>query len=362
MKKFTTYLFIIILLLINCTNTKKTKSANSKPSAIMEDYILYERKIKNLSYTLVSYAPMEEWFREEAKGKNDEEIVSLYEQLPLIGDLDNFDELPLEKRKEYILQISETILENNKAYKEITSTSHETAVDAMNKTFQFYNDLFPEQEMDIMLILNPFFPNGGMGAFTNKGDGTKQGRLEMGIARLSHLENVNFEVFIAHEFTHIVHQYLGGKDLMDIEDRWRDDPSITEDIPLFTEGVASYYSAVIMNKTGNLVDTFFYSSYASGPIGSPDFVQTVAQKYLEDVAGKPINSELHRAWFGSQSDPKIRPFEQYQAIGYFLGYHIVKNLIDSGKYTMKTLLEQPILSMQKEMKGELTAFLKQRNN
>ncbi len=357
MRKFT-YLFIIILLLINCTNTKKTKSANSKLSAIMEDYILYEGKTKNLSYTLVSYAPIEEWFREKAKGKNDEEVISLYEQLPLIGDLDNFDKSPLEKRKEYILQISETILENNKAYKEINSISHETAVDAMNKTFQFYNDLFPEQEMDIMLILNPFFPNGGMGAFTNKEDGTKQGRLEIGIAILSHLENVDFEVFIAHEFTHIVHQYLGAKDLMAIEDRWEDDPSLTEEIPLFTEGIASYYSAVIMNKTENLVDTFFYSSYASGPIRNPHFIQTVAQKYLEDVAGRPVNLELHRAWFGSKSDPKIRPFEQYQAIGYFLGYHIVKNLIDSGKYTMKTLLEQPVLTMQKEMKGEIIAFLK----
>lgn len=358
MRKFVIYLFIIVVL-INCTNTKKIKSANSKPSAIMKDYILYEGKTKNLSYTLASYAPMEEWFRVEAESKSDEEIVLLYEQLPLIGDLDNFDRLPSEERKKNILEISEIILENNKAYKKLNSTSHETVIDAMNKTFQFYSDLFPEQKMNVMLVLNPFFCNGGMGAFTNKTDGTEQGRLEVGIAILSSLEYIDFEVFIAHEFTHIVHQYLGGRDLVDISE---DDPSLTDDLPLFTEGVASYYSAVIMNKVGNLVRTFFYSSYDSGPIGDPNFIQIVAQKYLEDVAGKPLSYELHKAWFSGESDSQIRPFEPYQAIGYFLGYHVIKNLIDSGKYTMRTLLEQPALTMQKEMKGEIIAFLKQRSN
>lgn len=339
--------------LMTCTSARKGSDSGNMPSSSLEDYVLFEEKNKNLSYKLVSYAPMEQWFREEAKGKSADEIVALYEQLPLIRDLDSYDRYPSEERKKYILEISQIIIENGEKYKKMNSDFHDTAVPAMIETFQFFSQLLPEKEMNIVLILNPFFSNGGMGQLIPKTNETDLGRLEIGIARLSGTGGLNLEVFVAHEFVHIVHQYLGAADIVEVADH----SLLTENLPLFTEGMATYYSAVIMDKEGDYPSVFFYDSYRSGPIRNPDFVQKVAQKYLDNAAGKPISNELHLAWFGSRSKPENRPFEQYQAIGYFLGYHTVKSLLDSGQYTMKTLLEQPSMTMQEEMSTAVLALL-----
>ena len=73
--------------------------------------------------------------------------------------------------------------------------------------------------MDIILVINPFFKNGGMGAVNTLADGSKQGRLEVGVAIMADLLNDEQRtlVFLAHELTHIVHQYFGAGDMGDLD-------------------------------------------------------------------------------------------------------------------------------------------------
>lgn len=359
MKDYTLLVMVLMSLTYGCTSTPSPNKASGETKALaadvdtsngisssMDDYIIYHDRIGNITYSIASYEPMETWFTSQAKGKSDEEILTLYDQLPLIKDTDSYDHDSPEKNKR-IMAITEAILENEN-YAFTKQLILDSTAPALEKSSQFFSHLYPEQEMNIILVLNPFFVNGGMGIMKTLPDGRKQGRLEVGTAVMSDAFNDELDAvtFLAHELTHIVHQYFGGasEEIVDFTS-----PDITMDLSLFMEGAASYYSGLIA-ETDDYGHIFLQKEYDEpGPIYDEGFVKTVAAKYYEEMAGQPY-SEVHRLWYSGFTAPEERPFAQYPAIAYFLGYHAVKNLIETEAFTLKSLLERPAMELQEPIR------------
>ena len=124
---------------------------------------------------------------------------------------------------------------------------------------------------------------------------------------------------------------------------------ITVDIGLFSEGLASYLSGLI-GETEENGKIFLQQEYRQpGPIDGEDFVQTVAAKYAEDMAGQPFGEE-YRLWASGFTNPEERPFPEYPAIMYYLGYHAVKYLHEVENFTITSLLETPLTRMQEPVR------------
>ncbi len=361
LNKHTLLVMVLGILAYGCTSNSPNKASTSAETKVLvagidtsnglssslDDYIIAQNTLGNITYSIASYEPVETWFISQAKGKSDEEIFSLYDQLPLIKDTDNYDNAPLSIKNKGVKAITGVILENED-YAFVKQLVLDSATPALAKCSQFFSQLYPEQEIDIILVLNPFFVNGGMGAMNTLPDGRKRGRLEVGTAIMSDGFSNELEVvtFLAHELTHIFHQYLGASGMMEFDVT---SPVLTEDFALFTEGVASYYSGLIA-ETDAYGHIFLQNEYDEpGPIYEEGFVKTVATKYYAEMAGQPFG-EKHRLWFGAFTTPEERPFAQYPAIAYFLGYHAVKHLIETNAFTLKTLLEKPVMEMQEPLR------------
>ena len=323
--------------------------ASIEVSSSLEDYIIARGAVGNITYSIANYEPMETWFVSQARGKRYEEIEALYEQLPLIRDTDKFKEdIPPDQKKMRLEHITAPIINNHDDYVRAKKILQKVAVSSMEKTSEFFKNSDLGKKMDIILVINPFFKNGGMGIVNTLADGSKQGRLEVGVAIMA--DQLNDEqrtlVFLAHELTHIVHQYFGAGDMEDLD---YTAPGITVDIGLFSEGLASYLSGLI-GETEENGKIFLQQEYRQpGPIDGEDFVQTVAAKYAEDMAGQPFGEE-YRLWASGFTNPEERPFPEYPAIMYYLGYHAVKYLHEVENFTITSLLETPLTRMQEPVR------------
>ena len=349
---------ILLIGVISRAYTMTESVGGKAPSALLEDYVVVDETIANVHYRMANYTPLVEWFVSNARGLNDEEIEDLYEHLPLIGDVDNFDKLPPEKKSEYILEISKKIITEDPGYLKTWASFSKYSEGALKEVFAYYAPMFPETKLEIILVLNPFFRNGGMGVRQILADGQALGRLEIGAAMLAEnpvTDENGVRAWIAHEMTHVIHQYFGAKgidnemDLTEIEDKLAGSGGVYM-LGLFIEGLAVYASSLITGldwaNTDNYSTLMFYDSYSSGPVLEQGFVKTLAKLFLESTEEKgPADWELYSRWFSSKTAQELRPVPPYPAPGYFLGSFIIKTLIDEGWYTLEEIYTRPILDM-----------------
>ena len=354
---------LVVFIFVSCvtkqiatpsTNLTATPSANltATPSANLEDYVTGMGTYGKFHYTLANYDKMEKWFVKQATGKSDVEIVALYDSLPLIREIDNFDHMTPEKKQEYILKLARPIIAEDSGYKQVYTAFLQYSEKALQKTMEFFGDKFPELEADITLVINPFFPNGGMGIAKFLPNGKAEGRLEIGPGRLadSKLNKQGIEIWIAHEMTHIIHQLLGAKiiaALKDPEDLKKISPvylqkmedagglASFENINLLSEGLAVYTSALInnLNHDDHISDLYFSEEYAQGPIYEQGFERDLASNWRDSYSkldSEFFPFEFHSSWFSSHASPEERPVPEYTSLGYFLGYHVVNTLVNEG--------------------------------
>ncbi|RLW68489.1 MAG: hypothetical protein B6D68_03510 [spirochete symbiont of Stewartia floridana] len=278
--------------------------------------------------------------------------------------MDSFDGFPPEKKAKYILEIAKPIINKDPGYEQTSKAFSDYAEEALRETFAFYAQLFPKLEADILLVINPFFMNGGMGDVQTLPEGQRAGRLEIGTSVISNnpvTGRHGVQVWIAHEMTHVVHLLLGAKDALDD----LDSPEAMKGLSkyyfgLYTEGLATYTSSLIakLNHDENLELLYFSDAYSSGPIYEKGFVPSLAKKFLDTVEDKdPVDKEFHGQWFGSKTPPEERPVPQYPFLGYFLGAHGIKTLIDEGT-PLEDLFKQSLYDMLKDMKRAVNILAK----
>ena len=114
--------------------------ASIEVSSSLEDYIIARGAVGNITYSIANYEPMEAWFVSQARGKSYEEIEALYDQLPLIGDTDNFKESPPDQKKMRLEHITAPIINNHDDYVRAKKILQRVAVSAMEKTSEFFEN------------------------------------------------------------------------------------------------------------------------------------------------------------------------------------------------------------------------------
>lgn len=206
-----------------------------------------------------------------------------------------------------------------------------------------------------------------MGVTNEVGDSTI-GRVEVGAVRLAMLgADLDLPVFLAHEFVHVVHQLIGGLpgDF--------DEAFLTSNLPLFSEGLATYLSGLTMDITypDDYRRTVNYSEYENPEILDPAIYLPIAQDYLDNfintpyavlnAAGSPRRDESnapvfneaammeHQRWFSSGDLESPYPYKDYRAIGYYIGARVIEYWITNDIYTPQQLIETSIMEMADQM-------------
>lgn len=377
MKRNITIIIILIssAIFFTCSSNKSLEKHNANvnmvqpPSNTLEDYLIFKGKNGNFSYSVYSYRALEQWFLTQTQGNSSEQIIDLYQQLPLIQDTDT-------TKVEYIIPLTKPILEQRQEYNNLYMAleNKENVKTYMENITSYYDDLFPDLQIELELVINPFFTNGGMGVLHKKTQNKKMiGRLEIGPASLANgkIDPNIMGIFLAHEFTHVVHQIYVNSD------EYLDETNYISNLPLFTEGVATYISSRITNNsikhsTAIMLNVEYNNSNINDPLVWIPIAQQCLDTFIDKRAFiKDASGELtlqndvftmHKIWFSSKSTIESRNGLPLPVLGYFIGFKIIEYLINSGKYTEKTILNTPLDDVLPHMKEYLNALIVEASN
>ncbi|MFQ6370726.1 hypothetical protein [Shewanella sp. YIC-542] len=211
---------------------------------------------------------------------------------------------------------------------------------------------YRQQNLHLTIYIDPLLQNGGEGIWLGKNQGALLlsvpvlSRLELAPRIFSNSDHTLFNLFIAHELTHVIHQNMLGYDfdgkLQDINDI-----SIA-DITLFTEGLANYAASEIVG-TPLKQAMIFYPEYMPGD-GVPSFDELL-QKYpaVEKITVKEARDDKekyreYRAWFSPRGNiDDLMPFKPYPAIGYYLGSMLLQDYARQHQLSVAELMQLDVV-------------------
>lgn len=294
--------------------------------------LISEGKIKNVSYKIYSHHDAFETFYNKAT-KDSIQDYKLWESViyePTKGYWDiefkKENDVDVEQQKWKLYKFHSQILE----HKEILDWTQQFEKEAENvtkKTLQFYGDEID----DISILIIPVAWQGG----TVKPLTNNSSIMPIGVNRLKTVKI--FKSVLPHEYTHRYNQLKGG--FPKAYSIWKKDAKMYWS--LWSEGLATYGTGEALNDFSSLTLLMHkpYENFPNSLKDSENLDPWLAKQFLK-IYRKPLlnykDDVIRSSWFASNSSALRSDLPP--AIGYYLGYKVVKFSIEELGYTFEELI------------------------
>jgi uncharacterized protein YjaZ len=268
-------------------------------------------------------------FEEFLKGMTNDTVAnyniwekSIYNKTKAYWDIDLKKEKDIKFAKNELFEFHSKIKENSNVLG-VTKLFENEIEKYLIKTFTYYNS----EKDTISVILVPIDSQGG----TVKGISERNGIMPIGVNLIQTTRVL--KGLVPHEYTH---RYNGLKGGLPIDDKtWEEKSKMFWS--LWGEGLASYGTGVIMGDF-SIYNVMLRKEYETFAIDKRT-ESWLAKQFLKQYDAPLLNTEddTQRAkWFASNSTDIRKDFPP--AIGYYLGFLVVRYSIDKLGYTFEELL------------------------
>ena len=306
----------------------------SSYSFSQEDYgtFISEGQVENVVYKIYS---QRNCFKEFIDGYKNDTVADykLWEET-IFNKTHNYLEIEFNKSQEADLEYVKrsyykfhcNILKE-KSIIENTQLFEENIEDIVQKTVTYYGDLTDT----IHVIILPYAGQGG----TVKNIGHRNSIMPIGVNLVKSVKTLNS--IVPHEYTHRYNQLKNG--LPESNDIWVNEAKMFWS--LWGEGMATYGTGMVTNNfdIDNLLLSSKYENFPKDIIDYENLDSWLAKEFLKQHNDPLIDYEndSHRTkWFASNS--KALRADLPPAIGYYLGYKVVKYCVDIEGYSFYDLL------------------------
>lgn len=313
--------------------------------------LISQGKIKNSVYYIYS---QRDCFNDFAKVINSNDTLDfinwekiVFEQTKDLYDISLDQRNDSSKKKRYNTYKRHVKICDNKELLRISKDFEDQIEDILVKTLQFYSD----EKDTISVIIMPIAGQGG----TVKEISNRNSIMPLGVNLIKNTERLIS--IIPHEYTHRYNQLKNG--LPSDDATWINSAKMFWS--LWSEGLASYGTGIVTKNYSldNLMLPKEYKSFKDRE-DLPEINRWLASAFLQQYDDKLINrkNDLPRAkWFASNRHIKdgLPP-----AIGYYLGYLVVKKCIEEYNYSFYELLMSSPNKLDKLGKKALKDIAKER--
>jgi len=268
-------------------------------------------------------------FDEFLKGMTNDSVANynlwektIYNKTKAYWDIELKKEKDIKVAKNELFEFHSKINDNSDIL-EVTKLFESEIEEYLKKTFKYYNT----EKDTISVILIPIDSQGG----TVKNISDRNGIMPIGVNLIQTTRVL--KGLVPHEYTH---RYNGLKGGLPIDDKTWDEKSKMF-WSLWGEGLASYGTGVIMGdfSTYNVMLRKEYETFTMDEKTKSWLAKQFLKQYNEPLLNTDDDTQRAK-WFASNSTDIRKDFPP--AIGYFLGYLVVKYSIDNLGYTFEELL------------------------
>lgn len=318
----TTIFLLVLTSMISCSSLNKKKSTQFKVES-------HSKKVESI------FEAKSNFFNRYMESSLEKSHKNFYDDLAFSSKVDpNWKE----NKKRAISGLAQQFKKNKIKISTKHTEIYSRAPELLKQTIQKIP--FDRQ---INVIVTPLFTSGGTVRVRHDG-------IFMGVGSNILIQTSNTDWVIPHELTHASHIIYSNFPGVDRFDEWKNDGKLFWG--LWTEGIGSYGAFLVLNPKS--LDRVFgfpeYSKFKLDIIGKTErdlakkFLKVMNNKYI-DFSDKTVMFDM-KNWFGVESD-LLGP-NTPRSPGYYLGFLVIKSIIEDHKYTFKD-----VLSMKKEKAEQL---------